>query len=77
MVCLMAEKERKELKISVDFSSSFKFWIAFLVVQIILVIILLAVFIGVMGLLMQMWLPRIPTLTGLLTLAKSALGIPF
>lgn len=73
----MAEKEKKELKISVDFSSSFKFWIAFLVVQIILVIILLAVLIGFMGLLMQMWLPRIPTLTGLLTLAKSALGIPF
>ncbi|MEM2293565.1 MAG: hypothetical protein QXL85_05185 [Candidatus Bathyarchaeia archaeon] len=51
-------EEEKKLKMTIDFSSCFKFWLAFLVVQIIATIITVAIVIGLISLMMPI-LPRV------------------
>ncbi|MEM2384689.1 MAG: hypothetical protein QXF59_02145 [Candidatus Bathyarchaeia archaeon] len=69
------EEEEKKLKVSIDFGSSFKFWIAFLIVQIIAVIIAMVVVLGLIGLMMPMLQRYLPT--SLAVLAQNILNIPF
>ncbi|MEM2104656.1 MAG: hypothetical protein QW717_07205 [Candidatus Bathyarchaeia archaeon] len=64
-------EEKKKLEINVSFSSSLKFWLAFLVVQIIAMIIAFAVMMAVMGLIystMREILPSAITMVTKLTI---------
>lgn len=66
--------EEKKLKISVDFGSSLKFWLAFLVVQIIAMLISIAIFVGILSLIIHM-LPGTPSITSFIAFIQSILSI--
>lgn len=50
-------EEKKELKVTVDFASSLKFWLAFLLVQIIAFIVAIAVLVLIMSVLAHTLFP--------------------
>lgn len=67
-------EEEKKLKVTVDFGSSLKFWLAYLIVQIIAVLIAVAVLIGLLGLIVRL-LPGIFPSRTFMTLAQSLLSM--
>lgn|GEM_PF-1936055 len=67
-------EEEKKLKVTIDFGSSFKFWLAYLLVQIIAMLIAVAVIAAIIGLLIGPLTRTFPP-AGFIIIAQRILGL--